>query len=62
MWCVLHKVSDDFYRAYTNVIFDTEDNALFFAKKSKFKKKDDCRVVKYDYKYFGGVTENEIKH
>jgi len=39
MWCVLHKVSDDFYRAYTNVIFDTKDNADFFAKKSKFKKK-----------------------
>ena len=62
MWCIIHKVSDDFYRAYTNVIFDTKDNADFFAKKSKFKKKDDCRVVKYDYKYFAGVTENEIKH
>ena len=61
MWCVLHKVSDDFYRAYTNVIFDTEDNALFFAKKSKFKKKDEFIGIKYDYKYFGGVTENEIK-
>ena len=45
MWCVLHKVSDDFYRAYTNVIFDTEDNALFFAKKSKFKKKDEFIVL-----------------
>ena len=38
-----------------------EKEALEFKDKQKsMRKKHDCRVVKYDYKYFNGVTENEI--
>ena len=49
------------YQIFTNIIFDSEKNALEFINKQKsMRKKHDCRAVKYDYKYFNGVTENEI--
>jgi hypothetical protein len=40
---------------FTNHVFSTEKEAEEFAKKSKLKKKHDCRIVDYDYKYFNGV-------
>jgi hypothetical protein len=32
----------------------------FKDKQKSMRKKHDCRAVKYNYKYFKGVTENEI--
>jgi hypothetical protein len=61
MWCVIWKKEDNIYQIFTNIIFETEKKALEFKDKQKsMRKKHDCRAVKYDYKYFNGVTENEI--
>jgi hypothetical protein len=60
MWCVIWK-KNDMYQMFTNVIFETEKKALEFKDKEKsMRKKHDCRVVEFDYKYFEGVNENEI--
>jgi hypothetical protein len=60
MWCVIWK-KNDMYQIFTNVIFETEKKALEFKDKEKsMRKKHDCRVVEFDYKYFEGVNENEI--
>ena len=61
MWCVIWRKEDSLYQIFTNLIFDSEKNAVEFINKEKsMRKKHDCRAVKYDYKYFNGVTENEI--
>lgn len=61
MWCVIWK-KDDIYSLFTNVIFETEKKAIEFKdKQTTFRKKHDARVVIFDYKYFKGVKENEIK-
>ena len=61
MWCVIWKKEDNIYQIFTNLIFDSEKNAVEFKNKQKsMRKKHDCRAVKYDYKYFEGVNENEI--
>jgi len=54
MFCILIK-KDDKHILYTNEVFQTEKEAEDYAKRSKLKKKDDCRIVNYDYKYFNGV-------
>jgi hypothetical protein len=60
MWCVIWK-KDNIYQIFTNIIFETEEKALEFKDKEKsMRKKHDCRVVEFDYKYFEGVNENEI--
>lgn len=60
MWCVIWK-KDNIYQIFTNIIFETEKKALEFKNKEKsMRKKHDCRVVEFDYKYFEGVNENEI--
>lgn len=60
MWCVIWK-KDNIYLIFTNIIFETEKKALEFKDKQKsMRKKHDCRVVEFDYKYFDGVNENEI--
>jgi len=60
MWCVIWK-KDNIYQIFTNIIFETEKKALEFKDKQKsMRKKHDCRVVEFDYKYFNGVNENEI--
>jgi hypothetical protein len=60
MWCVIWK-KDNIYQIFTNIIFETEKKALEFKdKKKSMRKKHDCRVVEFDYKYFEGVNENEI--
>ena len=49
------------YQVFTNLIFETEKKAIEFKDKQKsMRKKHDCRVVEFDYKYFKGVNENEI--
>jgi hypothetical protein len=60
MWCVIWK-KDNMYQVFTNLIFETEKKAIEFKDKQKsMRKKHDCRVVEFDYKYFKGVNENEI--
>jgi len=61
MWCVIWKNDNNIYSMFTNVIFESEKKATEFkiAQKS-MRKKHDCRVVEFDYKYFKGVNENEI--
>jgi hypothetical protein len=47
---------------FTNMIFETEKKANEFKTAQKsMRKKHDCRVVEFDYKYFEGVSELEIK-
>lgn len=61
MWCVIWKNDNNIYSMFTNVIFESEKKATEFkiAQKS-MRKKHDCRAVKYKYKYFNGVNEDEI--
>ena len=60
MWCVIWK-RNNVYQVFTNLIFETEKKAIEFKDKQKsMRKKHDCRVVEFDYKYFKGVNENEI--
>ena len=61
MCCFICKKEDSLYQIFTNLIFDSEKNALEFINKQKsMRKKHYCRAVKYYYKYFNGLTENEI--
>ena len=60
MWSVIWNV-DGIYKVFTNLIFESEKKAIEFKYKQKqFRKKHDARVVKFNYKYFKGVNENEI--
>ena len=60
MWSVIWNV-DGIYKVFTNLIFESEKKATEFKDKQKqFRKKHDARVVKFNYKYFKGVNENEI--
>ncbi len=46
---------------FCNVIFESEKKAIEFKDKQKsMRKRHDCRAVKYEYKYFNGVNEDEI--
>ena len=57
IYCVLWK-RDDKYEMFTNTIFETEKKAIEFKDKQKsMRKKHDCRVVEFDYKYFNGVDK-----
>ena len=39
-------------------IFESEEKAIEFKDKQKsMRKKHDCRVVEFDYKYFNGVDK-----
>ena len=56
-YCVVWK-RDDKYEMFTNTIFETEKKAIEFKDKQKsMRKKHDCRVVEFDYKYFNGVDK-----
>ena len=62
MWCVIWKNNSDLYTMFTNTIFETEKKAKEFKdKQTQFRKKHDARAVEFNYKYFLGVNENEIK-
>ena len=57
IYCVVWK-RDDKYEIFTNTIFETEKKAIEFKDKQKsMRKKHDCRVVEFDYKYFNGVDK-----
>jgi hypothetical protein len=57
MYCVVWKrEGSDKHEMFTNMIFETEKKATEFKNAQKsMRKKHDCRVVEYDYKYFDGV-------
>ena len=56
-YCVVWKRYDK-YEMFTNTIFETEKKAIEFKDKQKsMRKKHDCRVVEFDYKYFNGVDK-----
>ncbi len=57
IYCVVWK-RDDKYEMFTNTIFESEEKAIEFKNKQKsMRKKHDCRVVEFDYKYFNGVDK-----
>ena len=57
IYCVVWK-RDNKYEMFTNTIFETEEKAIEFKDKQKsMRKKHDCRVVEFDYKYFNGVDK-----
>ena len=57
IYCVIWK-RDDKYEMFTNTIFESEEKAIEFKDKQKsIRKKHDCRVVEFDYKYFNGVDK-----
>lgn len=61
MWSVIWNI-DGVYKVFTNMIFESEKKAIEFKdKQTQFRKKHDARVVKFNYKYFKGVNENEIE-
>ena len=63
MFCVIWKKNDsNKYEIFTNLLFENEKKAVEFKdKQTQFRKKHDARAVEFDYKYFKGVNENEIK-
>ena len=57
IYCILWKRNDK-HEMFTNTIFETEKKAIEFKDKQKsMRKKHDCRVVEFDYKYFNGVDK-----
>ena len=57
IYCVVWK-RDDKYEMFTNTIFQSEEKAIEFKDKQKsMRKKHDCIVVEFDYKYFDGVDK-----
>ena len=57
IYCVVWK-RDDKDEMFTNTIFQSEEKAIEFKDKQKsMRKKHDCRVVEFDYKYFDGVDK-----
>ena len=57
IYCVVWKRNDK-YEMFTNIIFQSEEKAIEFKNKQKsMRKKHDCRVVEFDYKYFNGVDK-----
>ena len=63
MFCVIWKKNNsNRYEMFTNLLFENEKKAVEFRdKQTQFRKKHDARAVEFDYKYFKGVNENEIK-
>jgi hypothetical protein len=56
MWCVIWK-QDNFYKIFTNIIFESEKKAIEFKNQQKsMRKAHDCRAVPYMYDYFNGVA------
>ena len=57
IYCVVWKRNDK-YEMFTNTIFESEEKAIEFKDTQKsMRKKHDCRVVEFDYKYFNGVDK-----
>ena len=53
MYCLIIKDNED-WRIFTNEVWISEDEANDYAKRNKFKKNIEWKVVPYDNKYFKG--------
>ena len=51
MYCLIIK-DNDTWRIFTNEILDSEKEAIDYAKRNKFKKSIEWKVVPYDHEYF----------
>ena len=51
MYCLIIKDNDK-WKIFTNEIWYTEKEATDYAKRNKFKKSVEWKVVPYDIKYF----------
>ena len=51
MYCLIIK-DNDTLRIFTNQIWDSEKEANDYAKRNKFKKNIQWKIVPYDNKYF----------
>jgi len=51
MYCLIIK-DNDTWRIFTNEIWDSEKEAIDYAKRNRFKKSVEWKVVPYDNKYF----------
>ena len=51
MYCLIIKDNDK-WKIFTNEIWATEKEATDYAKRNKFKKYIEWKVVPYDHKYF----------
>jgi len=51
MYCLIIK-DNDTWRIFTNEIWDSEKEAIDYAKRNKFKKSVEWKVVPHDIKYF----------
>ena len=47
MYFIIHKPKDKF-TSFTNIIFNTEDEAVDFGKRNKFKKNIQWKAVEYN--------------
>ena len=57
MFCILTKPKGKTeYELFTNEIFNTEKETVDYAKRNKFGKKAEWKVVDYDSKYFNRDT------
>ena len=57
MFCILTKPKGKTeYELFTNEIFNTEKETEDYAKRNKFGKKAEWKVVEYDPKYFNRET------
>ena len=57
MFCILTKPKGKTeYELFTNEIFNTEKETVDYAKRNKFGKKAEWKVVEYDPKYFNRET------
>ena len=62
MFCILIKPKDKTeYELFTNEIFNTEKEIVDYAKRNKFGKKAEWKVVDYDMKYFRNEIDKEDK-
>jgi hypothetical protein len=51
MYCLIIKDNED-WRIFTNEVWMSKDEASDYAKRNKFKKNIQWKVVPYDNKYF----------
>ena len=60
MFCILIKPKDKTeYELFTNEIFNTEKETVDYAKRNKFGKKAEWKVVEYEPKYFREDTSQK---
>ena len=51
MYCLVIKDNED-WRIFTNEVWISKDEATAYAKRNKFKKNIEWKIVPYDNKYF----------